>query len=305
MIYSILLICPYFGKLPEFQFPLWLKSCKYNPTIDWLIITDDKTSYEYPSNVKVLYTDWNSFRNRVQSVFDFPISLDKPFKVCDFRPAFGEIFGKELSSYDFWGHTDCSDTIYGDLRAFLTEEKLKEAEKVMFLGHFTLYRNKKEINNRYKLQIKTSLTYKDILSSENSMVFDGFAPHCINRIFKEYGFPITDISNFCFDITHRTPNFTQHIFSDDWSYYYDPEGCGYCLLWKDGKLFTLRRQGLRIKKREVGYAHFQKRKMTGKVKGTSFLIVPNKFVTAPLCFNVFHFIYYSYLPFRKNRISII
>ena len=53
--FSIVFICPYFGKLPKGQFPLWLKSCENNPTIDWIIFTDDRTRYNYPKNVKVTY----------------------------------------------------------------------------------------------------------------------------------------------------------------------------------------------------------------------------------------------------------
>ena len=47
-------VIPYFGKFPK-GFDLFLMSCRNNPTIDWLIFTDDHTSYEYPSNVKVYY----------------------------------------------------------------------------------------------------------------------------------------------------------------------------------------------------------------------------------------------------------
>ncbi len=48
---TICYIVPYFGKLPK-NFPLWLVGCEANPTIDWIIYTDDKTSYSYPKNVK-------------------------------------------------------------------------------------------------------------------------------------------------------------------------------------------------------------------------------------------------------------
>ena len=49
---KIVFICPYFGKLPEY-IDVWLKSCEYNKDIDWILITDDKTDYNYPTNVKV------------------------------------------------------------------------------------------------------------------------------------------------------------------------------------------------------------------------------------------------------------
>lgn len=299
--HTILLICPYFGKFPKYQFPLWLQSCSYNATIDWLIITDDNTSYDYPPNVKVQYTEWETFKQRVQSNFDFPISLERPFKICDFRPAFGEIFQEELEGYDFWGHTDISDTIYGDLRKYLTEEKLTNAEKVMLLGHFSLFRNTNEVNQRYKLPTKSGMTYKDVFTTEKSMVFDECVPHSINRFFVEYEYPITDIRDFCFDITEQTPNFTQHVIADDWSHFYDPTGHVYCVQWKKGKVYAYRRQGWILEKKEVGYAHFKRRQMTGQVKkDSSFLIVPNRFVPAPLLFTVFHFLFYSsYCPIYK------
>ena len=43
---KICYIVPYFGKLPK-NMKLWLNSCKTNPTIDWLLYTDDKTVYDY------------------------------------------------------------------------------------------------------------------------------------------------------------------------------------------------------------------------------------------------------------------
>lgn len=305
--HSILLICPYFGKLPRYQFPLWLKSCSYNSTIDWLIITDDDTHYDYPQNVKVKYSSWNSFKSRVESFFDFPIYLEKPYKICDFRPAFGAIFKEELKGYDFWGHTDCSDTIYGDLRYFLTNELLEKSEKVLLLGHFSLYRNKEEINQRYKLRTKSSLTYRDIFTTEKSMFFDECKPHSINRIFSENHYAITDIPSFCLDITNRTADFTRHVISDDWSFFYDPSGDKYCVLWKDGKLFSIRRKGVRLYKEEFGYTHFKKREMKGVVSSPSFLVIPNRFVREPRIFTIFHFVYYieirSFL--RKIRCYLV
>lgn len=52
---SIVYIVLYFGKFPSI-FPLWLNSCRNNPTIDWLIFTDDHSCFNYPQNVRVEYT---------------------------------------------------------------------------------------------------------------------------------------------------------------------------------------------------------------------------------------------------------
>lgn len=35
---SICYVVPYFGTLPKTSFRLWLKSCKANPTVNWIIL---------------------------------------------------------------------------------------------------------------------------------------------------------------------------------------------------------------------------------------------------------------------------
>ena len=59
-------LVPYFGTLPK-NMQLWLKSCAANPTIDWILLTDDKTEYDYPENVKVKYCSFESLKERIQN----------------------------------------------------------------------------------------------------------------------------------------------------------------------------------------------------------------------------------------------
>ena len=67
---SILLITCYFGKLPNF-FNFYLKSVGYNSTVNFLLVTDDKSKYDYPENVKVLYKSFEEFKKDVQNVLIF------------------------------------------------------------------------------------------------------------------------------------------------------------------------------------------------------------------------------------------
>ncbi|MEE0293202.1 MAG: DUF6625 family protein, partial [Eubacterium sp.] len=64
---SIVFICPYFGKLPKDQMLLWLKTCQKNNSINWVVITDDKTDYELPENVSVKYMKFEELKNRIQN----------------------------------------------------------------------------------------------------------------------------------------------------------------------------------------------------------------------------------------------
>ena len=67
--YKIIYINLYFGSLPN-NFQLYLKSCKYNSTVDWLIFTDDNTEYDYPENVKVKYTSFDKISKLIARNFD-------------------------------------------------------------------------------------------------------------------------------------------------------------------------------------------------------------------------------------------
>ena len=61
---TIAYFIPYFGKLPE-SVNMWLLSCKMNPTVNWVLVTDDKTQYNYPDNVKVVYCTYEDFKNTI------------------------------------------------------------------------------------------------------------------------------------------------------------------------------------------------------------------------------------------------
>ncbi|MDR1987563.1 MAG: hypothetical protein LBQ24_02075 [Candidatus Peribacteria bacterium] len=51
-------------------------------------MTDDKSPLNFPKNVKVIYMTFTECVAKIQSKFDFKISLKFPHKLCDFRPAF-------------------------------------------------------------------------------------------------------------------------------------------------------------------------------------------------------------------------
>lgn len=185
---KIAYIVPYFGKFPK-NFQYWLLSCSCNPTIDWLIFTDDHTKYNYPSNVKVTYCSFDDMKKRIQNLYDFPVCLERPYKLCDFRPAYGEIFEQELKKYDFWGHCDL-DLVWGDIRKFITDDILDKFDKIGNQGHSTLYKNNVEVNTRYHKIIKdeyNEVGYKEVFSIDKSFCFDEVAMERLyNKLNIEY-----------------------------------------------------------------------------------------------------------------------
>lgn len=165
---KIAFIIPYFGKFKNY-FPLFLVSCKNNPSIDWIVFTDDKSKYPYPKNVTVIYTTFEIIKARIQKHFDFQVCLDKPYKLCDYRPAYGEIFSDELKGYDFWGYCDI-DLILGNIRKFLAENVLENYEKVFTRGHLSLYKNEPKVNAFYRTANESLL--RKVLTSDQPFAFD-------------------------------------------------------------------------------------------------------------------------------------
>ena len=134
------LIVPYFGKFPSF-FQLFLNSCKYNPSFNWLFFTDDKTQYSYPGNTRVIYSTFIEIQIIFKRKLGDDIVMLRPHKLCDYKVTYGFVFQEFIADYDYWGHCDV-DVIYGNLSEFINPLIELGYEKIFSLGHFSLYKNK-------------------------------------------------------------------------------------------------------------------------------------------------------------------
>lgn len=183
---SICFVIPYFGKWPDW-FSFYLESCKFNPDITWLFFTDCRLPEEHPENTKFFKFSLEDFNRLASSKIGFKINIERPYKICDFKPVFGIIFEDYLKNYDFWGNTDI-DLIYGNIRKFISEEMLEKFDVVSSLegytaGHFTIYRNTPKINSLFK----ANKDYKEIFLSRQYIGFDEcFSPkYSITAIIKK------------------------------------------------------------------------------------------------------------------------
>ena len=165
---SICIMGLYFGNLRS-DFPMWLRTCEANSSIDWIIISDQSCSY-LPKNVRLIKMSFGECRQKIQNKFDFQISLDNPYKLCDYKPAYGYIFDEYLKHYDFWGYCDF-DMLFGDIRSFITDEILDKNDKILQFGHLSLYRNIKENNEVFMLPSQR-LSYIEVFSNPKIYVFD-------------------------------------------------------------------------------------------------------------------------------------
>lgn len=283
--YKICLIIPYFGEFKNY-FQLFLNSCANNPTINWLIFTDSDQAYFYPDNVKKIKMNFDEFALLVRKNFDFEIELDKPYKLCDFKPAYGEILSDYLKEYDFWGYCDC-DMIFGNIRHFLTDEILKNYDKIFSRGHLSLYKNTKEINEFYRKQ--KVIDYKKIFTSSQSYAFDEwpgvsgiweklgkdyFDELCMDDIRVGFdGFRLTKEISGCLSPYH-SKNSNEFLKYKKMKYiYYDMHNGILKRRWFNDKCEL---------SEEILYVHFQKRNMKIKVNNLiqvkEYYIIDDSFV---------------------------
>ena len=169
---KIKIIIPYFGKFPSTIKP-FLHSCKFNPDFEWLIFTDDTTISDIPQNVKMISCTLADIKTRFEDVCGFPVALDRPYKICDFRPAFGLAFSDYLTDCDFWGWGDI-DLVYGDLHRFITDGILEQYDKIFPCGHLSLIRNDEQVNHAFMKEIKGTLDYRDVFADSKSFIFDEY-----------------------------------------------------------------------------------------------------------------------------------
>lgn len=169
--HSIALIILYFGKWPAWS-NFFLKSCTTNSDIKFLIFTDNAPHLKSSKNIQFIDFNVNNFNELASHKLGLSLDVKQPYKICDFRPAFGLIFEDYFQGFSFWGHIDI-DIIFGSISRFITKEILNyydiiTARKEYIVGHFTLFRNCARINQLFK----ESQSYQTIFQSPDYMGFD-------------------------------------------------------------------------------------------------------------------------------------
>lgn len=166
-----MVIC-YYGKLPWY-FDYFVHSCKYNPTVDFYVVTDDSSYTKVlPHNVKLVIKPMVELQKLIDLKLGFETDITRGYKLCDFKPAYGHIFSELLDDYDIWGHCDI-DLVFGNIRKFMTDEILERYDIIStrpdwIPGCFLLFKNNLKMN----LLFTHSKDYKKVLSSNIHYCFD-------------------------------------------------------------------------------------------------------------------------------------
>ena len=149
---SIVILIPYFGRWPEW-FPLYLENCRANPSIDWIFYSDCPVPGDSPPNVTFKSTSFADYCRSVSRKLEIDFSPTEAYKLCDLRPAIGQIHERDIEGYDYFGYGDI-DVIYGDIREFYTDEVLRytciSTHRNRLSGHLTLLKNTPLVRSAYR-----------------------------------------------------------------------------------------------------------------------------------------------------------
>lgn len=251
---DVAIIIPYFGKLPE-NMNTFLKTCSYNSKIDWFIFTDQNVAdYTVPNNVFIKQMSFARVNEKVKlAVGDHDIIINRPYKLCDYRPVYGKVFSDYIKGYHYWGYSDI-DVVYGDLWKYIHKGIEEGYDKIGEWGHFTLFRNDPLVNNRYTLPIKTNsgekvYLYQKAFGTPEALHFDEYGG--INKIYEENHYSVYTNADLVNDLLFENMD----LLTNDKRYFKRPS----TYVWEKGKanFYYEDKKGL-LQKHEYGYFHFQK-----------------------------------------------
>lgn len=175
---SVLIIIPWFGPWPAWM-RFFIKSCRWNPTVDWLLFSDAPPPEDLPPNLRVVTTSFEDYRALAASRLGIKPAWTEAYTLCDLKPTWGFIHPSEIAGYDYWGFGDL-DVIYGDLRRFYTPEVLVHdvisAHEHIVSAHFALLRTTPSMVSAFQ-QIPR---WKARLSSAP---YEGFDEQMFSRLF--------------------------------------------------------------------------------------------------------------------------
>jgi len=247
---SIAILTPYFGHWPEW-FDLYLESCRHNPDIDWVFISDCTAPSNAPPNTTFIHTSFDDYKSLVSEKLDINFNPSSAYKLCDLKPAYGYIHQELLRAYDFWGFGDI-DVIYGDIRHFYTEKLLAKHHSFSshwdrVSGHLFLMKNTAIFREAFKKipawqQLLEGQKHHGIDESKFSKVFLRHKKHPA-WLRKIYGLINPLQRHAYFSEQYSTILSPQPWFDGQWQH---PEEW----TWKDGKLHNS------TDNREFMYLHF-------------------------------------------------
>ena len=272
---KIKIICAYYGPLPSCFLP-WLKTVEYNPTIDFLLITDQEV-YAAPYNLNVVRIEFNQLKCLITRKIGQDASLEIPYKLCDYKPAYGYIFEHFLKDYDYWGYCDC-DLIFGNLNKLLLPLLNGNYDKIFAPGHLSLYKNTFENNRRFMKRIDDRICYKEAFTTDKIYVFDEQThwKYNILTIFESEKTRIY-LDDISFNADSKNAYLSRAVYNNQ-NKSFECNNNPYKIYWISGNLIGFEIIGNTFIKTEFLYCHLQNRKIRFKNLKNNYAICPDRII---------------------------
>jgi len=231
---NLALIVCYMGQFPWY-IDYFIHSSKYNPTVDFFIITN-QTGYSkvLPVNVKLVHKTLDEISSLASEKLGFSVNITSGYKLCDFKPAYGFIFSEILQPYNWWGHVDL-DIIFGNIRNFITDDLLDSYDLISVRpdwipGCFLLFKNNQKMNSLFK----HSKDYRKVFSSNIHYCFD--ETNFAHEAFEE-GMAYHEIKTEIESMMHVVKKMEAENYIKPYFDLHIIEGVPGKLRWNNGKLF--------------------------------------------------------------------
>lgn len=261
---SICIVLCYYGTFPN-TFQLYLDSCAFNSTINWLLVTDEENlqrKYTVPQNLTVLNMELKDVEKLASKKMGFDVCIPTPYKLCDYKVAYGLIFEDYLKEYEWWGYGDC-DVVYGDLRKFFTSERIEKYDKIYPLGHLSILKNNDACKRAFLLSAPKTYDARSVYSQPNTVGFDEH--NGINMKMFENGMKV-DLTNDFVDRSTFFKRFCTIDKKDITPYFYEPwvdkvrfikNRKRQLFVWKNGHAYQYYVKNNKICSKELCYIHYR------------------------------------------------
>lgn len=268
------LVIAYVGRLPEW-FPVFARSLEANPWLTVYVVgaSPGQIAPPTPRNIVPVPMTLDEIRDRASRCFGFTPALPRPYKLCDLKPAYGDLFADLLADHDWFGWGDL-DVVYGRLGDLLERELLDDdASMLLSQGSCCFCRNTAEMRTLYQAESPGILGWREAFTDPVNRIFDepgGFHPLC-DRLNIPVAMPPlrADINADLWQLRVASP------FSREIDY---PEQA---FTWREGRLYREFFDGGQYGRREFGFIHLQKRRMATPsvdlLQTAHFAICPDRF----------------------------
>ena len=202
-------------------------------------------------------------KERINAGFPFDVNIPSPYKLTDFKPAYGTVFEELLTPYDYWGYCDL-DMIFGDIIKFVEAPMCDGKDKIYQLGHLTIYKNTESMRTLF-MQKGAKFSYKTVFTNPELYSFD---EHCGQMLIAKH----QSVAEYCAedmaDISCRTIRLTasRQKNYDDQVFYYE-----------NGKVYRAYLEQDNVRTQEYVYIHMQKRKYTFEKEYSCYYILSDRF----------------------------